>query len=95
MHWKQKVINLTPLLSLVPLLVVVMTTYGATNDDKILKLTIFLFSVWFSMDGQVYGISPWKTMLLGLLNLNSFQQKTDALYITNLGLKHYFVGMLN
>ena len=56
-----------------------MTTYGAASDDKVVKLKIFLFSVWFSMDGQAHGVSPWKTMMLGILILNNFQQKTDAL----------------
>ena len=42
-HWKQKVINLTTLSSRVALQVVMMTTYGATSDEKVVKLTIFCF----------------------------------------------------
>ena len=42
-HWKQKVVNLTILSSPVAQQVVVMTTYGATSDDKVVRLTTFCF----------------------------------------------------
>ena len=45
-HWKQKVVNLTILSSLAAPEVVVMTTYGAPGDDKIVKLTFFCFQ-WY------------------------------------------------
>ena len=40
-HCIQKIVNLTTLSSLVVPQVVITTTYGATNDDKVVKLTIF------------------------------------------------------
>ena len=40
---KQKIVNLTTLLSLVAPKVVITTTYGATSDDKIVKVTNFCF----------------------------------------------------
>ena len=43
MHWKLKIVNLINLSSLVALQVVIMTTYGATSDNKIVKLTMFCF----------------------------------------------------
>ena len=43
MHWKPKIVNLTTFSSLVALQVVMMTTYSATSDDKVVKLMIFCF----------------------------------------------------
>ena len=42
-RWKQKNVNLTTWSSLVAPKVVSMATYGATSDDKVVKLTIFCF----------------------------------------------------
>ena len=46
-NWRSFVliVYLTNLLSLVTLLVVVMTTYGATSDDRVAQFTTFLFSM--------------------------------------------------
>ena len=41
---ENKNVNLTTSSPLVALQVVVMTTYGAINDEKVAKLTIFVFS---------------------------------------------------
>ena len=42
-HWKQKIVNLTTLSSVVATLVVIGTTYGASSDDKPVKLSTFCF----------------------------------------------------
>ena len=42
-YWKQKVVNLTILSSLMASHVFVITTYCATTDDKVVKFTIFCF----------------------------------------------------
>ena len=43
LQWKQKIVNLTTLSSLVAPWVVITTTYDATSDDKGVKLTTFCF----------------------------------------------------
>ena len=48
-HWKQKIVNLTALSSLVALYVVIMTNYGATcddNADNILLSVSRVVTVW-------------------------------------------------
>ena len=66
-HWKQKVVNLTTFPSLVAPQVALMTTYGATSSDKVVKLTIFCFQ-WL----YIRYISTNMNMVLSLLCLMRF-----------------------
>ena len=51
-HWKHMIVNLTTLSSLLALSIVIKTTYGANNDDKVVKLT-----------SSCFKCSWWKTRL--------------------------------
>ena len=53
-HWRQKMVNLTTLLSLLASQVVITTTYNATSHDKVVKVMIFCFLCYSYPSGLLH-----------------------------------------
>ena len=52
-----------------------MTTNGAINDDKVVKLTTFVFSEWVSI-GPGEGLSPIQSQSITQTNDDTMQWST-------------------